>query len=232
MQKITPFLWFDGNAEEAMNFYAGIFKNSKIVSVSRYGEGGPAPAGMVMSATFQLEGQEFFALNGGPGFSFSPAISFFVNCETQQEVDDLWEKLSAGGEKQRCGWLKDKFGLSWQIIPSALGEMLQDKDAAKSQRVMQAMLQMDKIDIHMLKQAYNQQVSSISGTQISCKSTGKRPAARTGPTGTPGARRGWHPAPGAVDPIQRGRNQKPARHRTQCPCPAAPRPQRQRPVVC
>src|SRR5260370_29732055 len=155
MQKITPFLWFDGKAEEAMNFYVSIFKNSKVGSVTRYGEEGPGPKGTVMSATFQLDGQEFFALNGGPLFTFSPAISFFVNCETQQEVDELWEKLSEGGEKQRCGWLKDKYGLSWQIIPSLLGKMLQDKDADKSGRVMKAMLQMGKIDIKILKQAYD-----------------------------------------------------------------------------
>ncbi len=153
MQKITPFLWFDGNAEEAVNFYTSIFKNSKIGSISRYGEGGPGPKGTVMSATFQLDGQEFMALNGGPVFTFSPAISFFVNCETQEEVDVLWEKLSEGGEKQRCGWLKDKYGVSWQIIPSALGELLNDKDAGKSEKVMTAMLQMDKIDIGKLKQA-------------------------------------------------------------------------------
>lgn len=157
MQKITPFLWFDGKAEEAMNFYVSIFKNSKIVSVSRYGEGGPGPKGTVMTATFQLDGQEFFALNGGPQFTFTEAISFFVNCETQQEVDELWEKLSEGGEKSRCGWLKDRYGLSWQVIPSALGEMLRDKDAEKSKRVMMAMLQMDKIDIKTLRQAYEQQ---------------------------------------------------------------------------
>jgi predicted 3-demethylubiquinone-9 3-methyltransferase (glyoxalase superfamily) len=156
MQKITPFLWFDGKAEEAMNFYVSIFKNSKVGSVTRYGEEGPGPKRTVMSATFQLDGQEFFALNGGPLFTFSPAISFFVNCETQQEVDELWEKLSEGGEKQRCGWLKDKYGLSWQIIPSVLGQMLQDKDADKSRRVMKAMLQMDKIDMKILKQAYDE----------------------------------------------------------------------------
>jgi predicted 3-demethylubiquinone-9 3-methyltransferase (glyoxalase superfamily) len=156
MQTITPFLWFDGNAEEAMNFYVSTFKNSKIVSVSRHGDGGPGPKGTVMTATFQLDGQEFFALNGGPQFTFSPAISFFVSCETQQEVDELWDKLSEGGEKQRCGWLKDKYGLSWQIIPSALGKMLRDKDAEKSRRVMKAMLQMDKIDVARLKQAYDQ----------------------------------------------------------------------------
>jgi len=156
MQTITPFLWFDGKAEEAMNFYASIFKNSKIGSVTRYGEEGHGPKGKVLTATFQLNGQEFIALNGGPQFAFSPAISFLVNCETQQEVDELWEKLSEGGEKQRCGWLKDKFGLSWQIVPSALGVMLRDKDAEKSRRVMKAMLQMDKIDIEGLRQAYDQ----------------------------------------------------------------------------
>jgi predicted 3-demethylubiquinone-9 3-methyltransferase (glyoxalase superfamily) len=154
MQKITPFLWFDGNAEEAMNFYTAIFKNSKIGNVARYGEAGPGPKGSVMTATFQLDGQEFMALNGGPMFTFSPAISFFVNCQTQVEVDDLWDKLSAGGEKGRCGWLKDKFGVSWQIIPSALGELLRDKNPTKSKNVMQAMMQMGKIDINGLKQAY------------------------------------------------------------------------------
>lgn len=154
MQKITPFLWFNGKAEEAMDFYVSIFKNSKVVSVRRYGEAGPGPKGTVMTTTFQLDGQEFFALNGGPHFSFTPAISFFVNCETQQEVDELWEKLSEGGRKDRCGWLQDKYGLSWQIIPSALGRMLQDKDPAKSARIMKAMLQMDKIDIKALEQAY------------------------------------------------------------------------------
>jgi predicted 3-demethylubiquinone-9 3-methyltransferase (glyoxalase superfamily) len=153
MQKITPFLWFNDNAEEAINFYVSIFKNSKVGSITRYGEAGPGPKGTVMSATFQLDGQDFFALNGGPLFKFTEAISFFVNCETQQEVDELWEKLSAGGEKQRCGWLKDKYGLSWQIIPSVLGQLLRDKDAAKAQRAMQAMLQMDKLDIKKLKQA-------------------------------------------------------------------------------
>ncbi len=151
MQKITPFLWFDGKAEEAMNFYVSIFKNSKVGRISRYGD-----QGAVMSVSFQLEGQEFMALNGGPQFAFSPAISFFVNCETQAEVDELWEKLSAGGKKERCGWLKDKYGLSWQIIPAALGQMMQDKDPEKSKRVMNAMLQMDKIDIKKLQQAYEQ----------------------------------------------------------------------------
>lgn len=156
MQKITPFLWFDDKAEEAATFYVSIFKNSKIGRISRYGEGGPQPKGTAMSVTFQLEGLEFMALNGGPEFTFTPAISLFVNCETQEEVDELWEKLSAGGKKERCGWLKDKYGLSWQIIPSALGQMMQDKDPRKSKRVMNAMLQMDKIEIKALKQAYEQ----------------------------------------------------------------------------
>ena len=156
MQKIIPFLWFDGRAEEAMNFYTSIFKNAKIGRVTRYGDAGPGPKGTVMSATFQLEGQEFMALNAGPQFKFSPAISFFVDCKTQEEVDELWEKLSAGGKTERCGWLTDKFGLSWQIIPSILGELLSDKDPEKSQRVMKAMLQMDKIDIAGLKRAYAQ----------------------------------------------------------------------------
>jgi len=156
MQKINPFLWFDGKAEEAANFYVSVFKESKLVNVARYGDAGPGPKGTAMSATFDLAGQRFIALNGGPQFKFSEAISFLINCETQQEVDELWEKLSAGGEKSRCGWLKDKYGLSWQIIPTVLGEMLQDKDPKKSQRVMQAMLQMTKIDIARLKQAYDQ----------------------------------------------------------------------------
>ena len=154
MQKITPFLWFNGQAEEAMNFYVSIFKNSKVVSVQRYGDAGPGPKGSVMSATFQLEGQDFYALNGGPQFTFTPAISFFVSCETQAEVDELWEKLSEGGEKGRCAWLKDKFGLSWQIVPTALGKLLGDKDPQKSKRVMQAMMKMDKIDIAELQKAY------------------------------------------------------------------------------
>src|SRR6266849_8679771 len=139
MQKITPFLWFDGKAEEAMKFYVSIFKNSKILGANQ----------------FQLEGQKFLVLNGGPQFTFTPAVSFFINCETQQEVDELWEKLSEGGEKSKCGWLKDKYGLSWQIIPSVLGRLLQDKDVQKANRVMKAMLQMDKIDINRLQQAYD-----------------------------------------------------------------------------
>jgi predicted 3-demethylubiquinone-9 3-methyltransferase (glyoxalase superfamily) len=156
MQKITPFLWFNDQAEEAMNFYTAIFKNSKISSVSRYGEGGPGPQGSVMTATFELDGQEFMALNGGPLFTFTEAISFFVNCETQVEVDELWEKLTEGGEESQCGWLKDKFGLSWQIVPSVLGELLNDPDAEKAGRVMNAMLQMKKIDIAGLRAAYEQ----------------------------------------------------------------------------
>jgi len=154
-QKITPFLWFDGKAEEAMNFYVSIFKNSKVVQLTRYGDAGPGSKGTVMSAIFQLEGQEFYALNGGPQFKFSPAISLFVNCETQQEVDELWEKLSAGGKTNRCGWLDDKFGVTWQIIPTTLGRLLQDKDAVRANRVMKAMMQMDKIDIARLQQAYD-----------------------------------------------------------------------------
>ena len=156
MQKITPFLWFNDQAEEAMNFYTAIFKNSKIGSVSRYGEGGPGQPGSVMTATFELDGQEFMALNGGPLFTFTEAISFFVNCETQAEVDELWEKLTEGGEESQCGWLKDKYGLSWQIVPSALGELLNDPDAEKAGRVMNAMLQMKKIDIAGLRAAYEQ----------------------------------------------------------------------------
>jgi len=149
-------LWFDGKAEEAMNFYVSVFKNSKIVRIARYGEGGPGTTGTVMTGTFLIEGQEFIALNGGPQFTFSPAISFLVNCGTQQEVDELWEKLSEGGEKQRCGWLKDQYGVSWQIVPTALGKLLNDSDPVKSKNVMQAMLQMDKIDIERLQQAYEQ----------------------------------------------------------------------------
>lgn len=150
MQKIVPFLWFDGKAEEAMQFYVSIFPNSKVVSVNRAGPNGP-----VFSVTFQLDGQDFYALNGGPMYSFTPAISLFVNCETQAEVDNLWARLTAGGgEEQPCGWLTDKFGLSWQVIPSALGRMLGDKDPAKAQAAMQAMLTMKKIDIAGLQRAY------------------------------------------------------------------------------
>ena len=154
MQKITPFLWFDDNAEEAVNFYVSLFKNSKVLSITRYGEAGPGPAGTVLTAAFQLQGQEFIALNGGPQFKFTEAISFSVNCETQEELDQYWEKLSEGGEKGRCGWLKDKYGLSWQVNPVVLGEMLQDEDPETAKRVMEAMLQMDKLDIETLKKAY------------------------------------------------------------------------------
>jgi predicted 3-demethylubiquinone-9 3-methyltransferase (glyoxalase superfamily) len=154
--KCKPYLWFDNQAEEAANYYVPIFKNSKIVNIARYGEAGPGPAGTVLTVAFKLEGQDFVALNGGPQFTFSPAISFFVNCETQEEVDELWGKLSEGGATEQCGWLKDKYGVSWQIIPTVLIEMLNDPDPEKSQRVMQAMLQMDKIDIDGLKQAYEE----------------------------------------------------------------------------
>ncbi len=156
-QKITPFLWFDDSAEEATNFYVSIFKNSEVLSINRYGEAGPGAAGTVMSTSFGLDGQEFMALNGGPHFKFTEAVSFFIDCKTQDEVDGLWEKLSDGGETSQCGWLKDKFGLSWQVIPSALGEMLGDKDRERANRVMQAMLQMTKIDIAKLKEAYDQE---------------------------------------------------------------------------
>ena len=150
MQKITPFLWFNNQAEEAANFYVSVFKNSKIVSFSRRGDGS------VSAGKFQLDGQEFFAFNGGPQFTFTAAISLYVNCETQEEVDDLWEKLSEGGEKIQCGWLKDKYGLSWQVIPRVLPQMLGDKDREKAARVMKAMLQMKKIDIAELQRAYGQ----------------------------------------------------------------------------
>lgn len=153
-QKITPFLWFDGNAEEAMNFYVSIFKDSKILEVTRYGEGGPGPKGTVMTGRFQLEGQPFIALNGGPMFKFTEAISLFVDCEGQEEVDRLWERLTAsGGAPSQCGWLKDRFGLSWQIVPSVLPRMLADKDPVKAMRAMQAMLKMTRIDIAALQRA-------------------------------------------------------------------------------
>ena len=159
-RKITPFLWFDDQAEEAAKFYTSIFKNSKIGKVTRYDEEsvGPTgrPAGSVMTVNFELEGQEFVALNGGPMFKFTEAISFVVNCESQEEVDYFWKKLSVGGEESRCGWLKDKLGLSWQVVPTVLTEMLADKDTVKAKRVMHAMLQMDKIDIPTLQKAYDQ----------------------------------------------------------------------------
>jgi predicted 3-demethylubiquinone-9 3-methyltransferase (glyoxalase superfamily) len=156
MQKIAPCLWFDGKAEEAARFYISIFKNSKIGDVMRYGDAGPGPKGSVLSVTFEIEGQEFMGLNGGPQFKFSPAISFFVKCETQAEVDALWTKLLEGGAPQQCGWLTDKFGVPWQIVPTILGELLQDKDPKKADRVMRAMLGMVKLDIDGLKRAYEQ----------------------------------------------------------------------------
>jgi len=154
MQKITPFLWFDNNAEEAAQFYTSVFKNSRILSVSRYGDAGPGPKGSVMVVSFQLEGQQFTALNGGPLFKFSEAFSFVVSCENQQEIDDYWNKLtSGGGQESQCGWLKDKFGFSWQIVPTALGKLMSDKDPKKANRVMQALLQMKKLDLATLEQA-------------------------------------------------------------------------------
>ncbi len=156
MQKITPFLWFDDQAEEAMNFYTSIFPNSEITGISRYGDAGPGKPGTVMTGSFVLDGQEFTALNGGPEYTFTPAISLYVNCETQEEVDALWEKLSAGGEKGPCGWLTDRFGVSWQITPTVLSQwLLQGKDQVKAERVMKAMLQMSKIDIAGLERAYD-----------------------------------------------------------------------------
>jgi predicted 3-demethylubiquinone-9 3-methyltransferase (glyoxalase superfamily) len=163
MQMFTPCLWFDNNAEEAARFYTSIFKDSEIAGITRYGQAGSEaagkPQGTAMTVAFRLDGQEFLALNGGPIFKFNEAVSFMVNCQTQEEVDYYWEKLSEGGdeEAQQCGWLKDKFGLSWQIVPAALSEMLQDKGAEKTERVMKAMLQMKKIDIEGLKQAYEQE---------------------------------------------------------------------------
>jgi predicted 3-demethylubiquinone-9 3-methyltransferase (glyoxalase superfamily) len=153
MQKITPFLWFDDNAEEAVNFYTSIFKGSKIKSASRYGDAGPGPKGKVMVMTFELEGQDFMALNGGPQFKFTEAISLVISCKDQEEVDHYWDRLLEGGKAQQCGWLKDKFGLSWQIVPTVLGELMADEDAAKAKRVMESMLQMVKIDIAGLKRA-------------------------------------------------------------------------------
>jgi predicted 3-demethylubiquinone-9 3-methyltransferase (glyoxalase superfamily) len=155
MQKITPFLWFDNQAEEAVRFYASIFKNAKIGKIARYGEAGPGPAGSVMVASVELEGISFTALNGGPNFKFTPAVSFVIDCKSQEEVDYFWEKLSEGGRTDQCGWLQDKFGLSWQVTPTVLIEMLNDSDPAKSQRVMAAMMQMTKIEIPKLQQAYD-----------------------------------------------------------------------------
>ena len=160
MQKITPHLWFEDNAEEAVKFYTSLFKNSRVLDITHYGESAAEVSGRpketVMTVTFELEGQQFMALNGGPIFKFSPAISFLVSCETQQEVDNLWEKLSEGGEQEQCGWLKDKFGVSWQIVPNILGKMIHDKDANKSERVIKAMLQMKKLDIQGLRKAYEE----------------------------------------------------------------------------
>jgi predicted 3-demethylubiquinone-9 3-methyltransferase (glyoxalase superfamily) len=156
MRRISPCLWFDGRAEEAMHFYASIFKNAKIGDVMRWGDTGPGAKGSVLSVTFELDGQEFVALNGGPMFTFSPAISFFVRCETQEELDDYWQKLLEGGTPQQCGWLTDKFGVSWQVVPTILAEMLRDPDAEKASRVMRAMMKMNKLDVGLLKQAYEQ----------------------------------------------------------------------------
>jgi len=156
MQKITPFLWFDTQAEEAANFYVSIFKDSKILNIARHGDNGPGPKGSVMLVKFQIAGQEFLALNGGPNFPFTNAVSFTVNCESQAEVDDYWEKLTAGGSEIQCGWLKDKFGLPWQVTPVILGQLLSDPDKAKAGRVMQAMMQMKKIEIPKLQAAANQ----------------------------------------------------------------------------
>ncbi|MGE5663089.1 MAG: VOC family protein [Deltaproteobacteria bacterium] len=160
MQKITPFLWFDDNAEEAAKFYTSIFRNSRIVRVSRYGEAAAKasgrPKGSVMTVAFELEGQPFVALNGGPAFTFTPAISLFVNCETQKEIDELWEKLTDGGEAVECGWLRDKYGMSWQIVPSGIVEMISDPDPARSDRVMAAVVKMKKLEIAVLKKTYGQ----------------------------------------------------------------------------
>jgi predicted 3-demethylubiquinone-9 3-methyltransferase (glyoxalase superfamily) len=156
MPKITTFLWFDTQAEEAMNFYTSLFKDARVVSVSRYGDAGPGPKGSVMVGTFEIEGQPFHALNGGPKYQFTPGISLVVNCETQEEVDRLWERLSEGGRKDRCGWLSDRYGLSWQIVPTALRRLMSGPDPAKANRVMHAMLQMDKIEIAGLQKAYDE----------------------------------------------------------------------------
>jgi len=156
MQKITPFLWFNTNAEEAVAFYMSVFKDAKLLKTTRYTEAGPGPAGSLMTAVFELQGQQFIALNGGPAFQFTEAISFVVNCEGQDEIDELWEKLSEGGEKDRCGWVKDRFGLWWQVVPATLGELMSGSDAERTKRVMQAMLKMSKLDLRLLEEAYNQ----------------------------------------------------------------------------
>jgi predicted 3-demethylubiquinone-9 3-methyltransferase (glyoxalase superfamily) len=155
MQKVTPFLWFDHQAEEAARFYVSVFKGSKIKNVARYGDAGPGPKGSVMTVQFELEGQEFIALNGGPQFQFTQAISFVVNCKTQKEVDEYWEKLSAGGHEDQCGWLQDRYGLSWQVVPTELGKMLSGENPGKSQAAMRAMLRMKKIDLDELERAYD-----------------------------------------------------------------------------
>jgi predicted 3-demethylubiquinone-9 3-methyltransferase (glyoxalase superfamily) len=154
MQKITPCLWFDGKAEEALTFYASLFEGAEVVDIRRYGEGGPAPKGTVLSATFRLQGQEIMALNGGPMYTFTPAISLFVKCESQAEVDRYWDALVEGGKPMRCGWVTDRFGLSWQIVPTALGTLLQDPDPAKAGRVMQAMMKLVKLDVPTLERAH------------------------------------------------------------------------------
>jgi predicted 3-demethylubiquinone-9 3-methyltransferase (glyoxalase superfamily) len=156
MQKITTFLWFDDQAEEAANYYVSIFKNSKILGISHYGDGMPRPEGSVLVVDFQLDGQRFMALNGGPSFKFTEAISLMVNCETQPEIDEMWEKLSTGGEKSQCGWLKDKYGLWWQVVPTVLSQMLEGKDSEKANRVMKEVMQMSKLDIKRMQQAYDQ----------------------------------------------------------------------------
>ena len=161
MQRITPCLWFDNNAEEAVNFYISVFsssgkKNSRITGVARYGEAGPGPKGSVLTIQFKLDGQEFLALNGGPHFKFTEAISLIVNCETQKEIDTMWKKFSQGGQEVQCGWLKDKYGLSWQVVPTVLGKMMQDRDSKKTSRVMRAIFKMKKLNMKILKQAYEQ----------------------------------------------------------------------------
>ena len=156
LQKITPFLWFDHEAEEAARFYTSVFENSRIEAVTRYDDAGPGPKGSVMTVAFELDGQKFVALNGGPAFKFTEAVSFVVNCENQQEVDEMWEKLSSGGKELECGWLKDKYGLAWQIVPTVFFEMIQDQDAERKARVMRAMFQMKKFDIAALEAAYHQ----------------------------------------------------------------------------
>jgi predicted 3-demethylubiquinone-9 3-methyltransferase (glyoxalase superfamily) len=161
MQKITPFLWFNDNLEEAMNFYISIFKNAKVDWTRNYGPEGPGKEGSLMTATFELEGQKFMGINGGPVFQFTPAVSFFVNCKTQEEVDELWEKLSEGGEKVQCGWLKDKFGLSWQIVPAIMSEILNSSDKEASGRAMRAMMKMTKLDGNVLKKAYDGELETV-----------------------------------------------------------------------